>query len=178
MGGDCIEPASKRSRSRKTPGRISEEAGTLASSAASKRACGTGSRRFRVDNLEKILQKANELGHLLKQNEIVERFRDLAKRLDDSESSRKLLEEYVEAIHEMDKKVRAGTVIEVAEKRKVAELEERIQADNLVKEYLATQGYYLHLMTQINDAIADPKGEPPKESTIILPNQDSRIIVP
>lgn len=131
-----------------------------------------------MDLLEKILQKANELGHLLAQNEIVKRYRELAAKLDNASESRALLGDYVEALRDYDSKVRTGSVIEVEEKRKVADLEEKIRSDSILKEFLATQGYYLHLMEQVNDAIADPKGAPPKDSPIIVPGQGPRIITP
>ena len=44
-------------------------------------------------------------------------------------------------------------------------------------EFTATQAYYMNIMQQVNEAIANPKGDPPKESTIITPENDKGIIL-
>lgn len=128
--------------------------------------------------MEEILKKANELGHLLNQNEIVRRYRDLAKQLEENETSRQLLEEFAQLSQEYQRKEQAGGVIEVEEKQKLRELEEKVRSDSLIAQFLATQGYYMTILSQVNEAISNPKGEPPATSNIILPNQASKIILP
>lgn len=127
--------------------------------------------------LEKILNKANELGHLLQQHEIVRRFRDLSERLERNQASRQLLEELAERAQVHEIKLRMGHPIEPDEKRRLAELEEQVEKDALIREFLATQGYYLHLMAQVNEAVSRPTGEPPRESSIILPGQSTSGLV-
>lgn len=129
---------------------------------------------------EQILKKANELGHLLQQHEIVRRYRSLAEKLDGSESAKKLLEDYARCAEELHEKQVMGSAIEVAEKRRIAELEEKVRADAILSEFLATQGYYMQLLAAVNDAIASPTGEPPQESSIIVPGSQGapRIVIP
>lgn len=127
--------------------------------------------------MEEILKKASELGHLLRQNDIVKRYRELAEKLEKNEESRALLDELLEATHAFQKKEEAGAAIEVEEKKRLSELQEKSRNDALINEFLATQMYYLNLLTQVNEAIAQPKGEPPKKSDIILPGEDKGIII-
>jgi len=127
--------------------------------------------------MEKLLKKANELGHLLAQNEIVMRFRELAEKLEKSEESKALMNELLTASQEFHEKETAGTTIEVEEKQELAELQEKAKKDSLVNEFLATQVYYINILNQVNEIIANPQGDPPKESDIILPGEDKKIIL-
>ncbi|MFH2000635.1 MAG: YlbF family regulator, partial [Planctomycetota bacterium] len=117
--------------------------------------------------MEKILKKANELGHLLAKNEIVVRFKDLADKMEKSEESKELMNNLLQASQAFHDKEAAGTTIEVAEKKELAELQEKAKQDSLVNEFLATQFYYINILNQVNEAIAHPQGDPPKESDII-----------
>lgn len=128
--------------------------------------------------MEEILKKAYELGHLLNAHEIVQRYRELSYQLEHSETSRELLEQFAEASQSYQRKEQMGVPIEVEEKRAIQDLEDKVHSDSLIAEFLATQGYYLTLLSQVNEAIANPQGEPPKTSNIILPNQDPGIILP
>ena len=127
--------------------------------------------------MEEILKKANELGHLLRRNEIVKRFTELSERLEKDEEAKKVLEELLQATHEFQRKEDEGVPIEVEEKRRLTELQEKAKDNTLVSEFLATQVYYINILAQVNEAIANPKGEPPRTSNIIMPGEDSGIIV-
>ena len=125
---------------------------------------------------EEILKKANELGLMIKGTEIYERFEDLSKKLEADEGSRNLLEEYAEVSQIFHEKEERGVVIEVAEKQKLQELNDKISENQLIKEYIATNSYYLNLLMQIQRVISEPTGEPIKESRIITPGNDGKII--
>jgi len=127
--------------------------------------------------MEKILKKANELGHLLNQHEIVLRFRSLAEKLESDEAAKEVLNELMECTQNFQEKEAKGETIEVEEKKQLSELQEKAKENSVVSEFLATQVYYVNLLTQINEAIANPKGDAPKESDIILPGDDKGIII-
>lgn len=127
--------------------------------------------------MENILKKASELGHLLNQNEIVKRFQELSEKLSKSEASKELLEKLLKASQEFEGKERGGETIEVQEKRDLSELQEKAKEDSLISEYLATQVYYMNILAQVNEAIANPKGDPPKDSNIILPGDSDKGII-
>lgn len=133
-----------------------------------------------MDELEKILQKANELGHLLARSEVVQRFREMAEKVNRSEPATALLDEHAQAVNALLEKQAAGQTIEPDEERAVGELEQKLRDDPLIREFLASQAYYAHLMRQVEELIARPRGEPPPQSDIIVPGQggSSRIIIP
>jgi cell fate (sporulation/competence/biofilm development) regulator YlbF (YheA/YmcA/DUF963 family) len=127
--------------------------------------------------MEKILKKANELGHLLNGSDIVKRFRSLAEKMEKDETARGILNELMDSTRIFQEKEAGGAPIEVDEKRTLAELQNKAKENSLVSEFLATQVYYVNLLTQINEAIANPQGDPPKESDIILPGDSKGIIL-
>jgi len=127
--------------------------------------------------MEKILKKAYELGHLLKQNDIIKRFTELSEKLEKDEDAKKLLEELITSTREFEAKEKEGSTIEVAEKKAFSELQEKVKNNDLVNEFLATQSYYVNILSQVNEAIANPQGDPPKDSDIILPGEDKGIII-
>ena len=130
------------------------------------------------ERLEKIVVKANELGHLLKQNEIIQRFTELAQQMENSEASRTLLEEFAKASQEYQMRSQSGEPVSEEDQRRIQELEEKVRGDELIVQYMATQSYYLQIMTLVNQAITDPQGPPPRESNIVLPGEDSGIVLP
>lgn len=126
--------------------------------------------------MEKIIKKANELGHLLNQNDIVKRFRELTEQMEKDEEAQEILNELLSASQAYQLKEEKGETIEVEEKKKLSDLQEKAKGNNLVGEFLATQTYYISLLHQVNEVIANPQGEPPKDSNIIVPDQDKGII--
>ena len=130
-----------------------------------------------MDNKDKILEAANRLGHYLAKNDLVQRYRKLSEDLEKDEEARKLVNEYIEFSALYQEKEKAGTTIEVEEKRRFSELSQKIKDHKLLSEFFATQSYYMILMQEINERIAHPEGDPPKESTIITPGEDRHIIL-
>ena len=76
----------------------------------------------------------------------------------------------------MYQKEKAGTVIEVHEKEKLQELNDKISENQLIKEFIATQTYYLNMTMQIQKAINEPEGDPIEQSRIITPEDSGKII--
>lgn len=124
-----------------------------------------------MDDLPRILKAASDLGHLLQKNELVVRFAELNERLRAAEASRNLLEEYVGAAQEAQMAAAAGEAVTAEEEARIEELAGKVREDSLLREYLATQRYYADLMGRVDQEIAQPSGEPPKESNLILPGQ-------
>ncbi len=126
--------------------------------------------------MEEILKKANELGLMIKGTEIYKRFDELTKKLEGDAEAKKLLEDYAQYSEEMHRKEKSGSVIEVEEKQKLEELTEKVSQNQLIKEFVATQTYYLNMTLQIQKAINEPEGEPIDESKIIKPGNAGKII--
>lgn len=126
--------------------------------------------------MEEIIKKANELGLMIRGTEVYARFEDLSQKLEADEKSRDLLEEYAIASQLYHEKEESGMAIEVEEKRKLQELNGKISENQLLKEYIATNTYYLNLLMMIQQRISEPEGEPIKESKIIKPASGGKII--
>ncbi len=126
--------------------------------------------------MEEILKLANELGLRIRGTEVVERFEDISAKLESDKESKELLEEYVNVMQEFQEKEAEGAVIEVEEKNRIKELNEKVSKNQLIKEYIATQTYYVNMMMQIQKAISEPKGDPIKKSKIISPGSSGKII--
>jgi cell fate (sporulation/competence/biofilm development) regulator YlbF (YheA/YmcA/DUF963 family) len=126
--------------------------------------------------MEEILKKANELGLMIKGTELVMRYEELSQKLDKDKESSELLEEYIKVVQEFQQKEDEGSPIEVNEKEMITELNTKISGNSLIKEYIASQSYYVNMMMQIQKAISEPEGDPIRESRIITPNKASKII--
>jgi cell fate (sporulation/competence/biofilm development) regulator YlbF (YheA/YmcA/DUF963 family) len=126
--------------------------------------------------MDEIIKKANELGLMIKGTEVYARFEELSNKLEADEKSRDLLEEYAIASQEFHEKEEAGAPIEVAEKKMFQELNDKISQNQLIKEYIATNTYYMNLLMMIQKVISEPEGEPIKESRIIKPANGGKII--
>ena len=126
--------------------------------------------------MKEILEKANELGLMIKGTDIYKRFAELSKQLDGDADARNLLEEYAKLSDAIHDKETQGAVIEVEEKQKFQECAERASQSQLIKEYAATQTYFLNMMMQVQKAISEPKGDPIEQSRIIKPGEPGKII--
>lgn len=126
--------------------------------------------------MEELLQKANELGLMIKGTDLYKRLVDITLRIDQDAPAKALLEEYINFSEQLHYKEQMGQPIEVDEKKKIKELSDKASESSLIKEYIATQSYYLNLMMQVQKAISEPEGEPIEPSRIIKPNEGGKII--
>lgn len=126
--------------------------------------------------MEEIIKKANELGLMIKGTDISMRFEELSKKVSGDEESKSLLEDYIKLMQEFQEKESRGAAIEVEEKNKLKEMSEKVSGNELLKEYIATQTYFINLMMQIQQAISEPKGDPIRPSKIVTPGSSGKII--
>ncbi|MFH0974485.1 MAG: YlbF family regulator [Spirochaetota bacterium] len=125
--------------------------------------------------MEEILKKANELGLMIKGSEITQRLEEITKRLDQDNEAKKMVDEYIKLSQDLQRKETAGILIEDDENKKIQELSEKMSVNEIIKEYIATQNYFMNMMMQVQNVISDPKGEPIKESKIITPGSSGKI---
>jgi cell fate (sporulation/competence/biofilm development) regulator YlbF (YheA/YmcA/DUF963 family) len=126
--------------------------------------------------MDEILRKANELGLMIKGSELYKRLEDLTVKLDSDENSKSLLEEYVALSNTIAEKEESGAPIEVDEKSALSALTDRVSDNELLKEFIATQTYYMNLIYLVQKTINNPAGEPIAESKIIKPGGSGKII--
>ncbi len=127
--------------------------------------------------MEAILEKANELGLMIKGTDLYRRFEELSKRLDADAEAKGLLEEYAKFSDELHEKEKSGGAIEVHEKQRLQEFAEKVSGNQLIKEYIATQTYFMNLMMHVQRAISEPKGDPITPSKIVTPGSGSNKII-
>ena len=131
---------------------------------------------FRKNSMEEILNKANELGLMVRGTDLYRRYEELSVKMDADDAAKKLLQEYARISEELYARETSGSPIEVDEKRNFQELTEKVSQNQLIKEYIATQSYFLNLMMQIQKIISEPVGEPVDQARIIKPNSGGKII--
>ncbi len=126
--------------------------------------------------MEEILQKANELGLMIRGSELYRRFNELSGALDADPQAKSILDEYLRFSGELIEKEEHGAPIEVAEKQKLEEMGKQVSENGLIKEYIATQTYFYNLLMQVQEIINNPQGEAIPESKIIKPGGSGTII--
>lgn len=113
--------------------------------------------------MEQLIEKAEELGGALAEHP---RFKALIAARDAvtaDEASRKLMAEYETQIQKIQDLTLANKPIEVDDKRKLADLEKRVAADEEIKELTKAQMQFSELMNRMNRAIfskISPQEEP------------------
>ncbi len=126
--------------------------------------------------MDEILNKANEIGLMIHGTDLYRRYEELSVKMDADDAAKKLLEEYARISEELYARESSGGPIEADEKKDFQELTEKVSQNQLIKEYIATQSYFLNLMMQIQKVISEPVGEPIEQTRIIKPNSGGKII--
>jgi len=126
--------------------------------------------------MEEIIKQANDLGLMIKGTDVYKKYVEVVQKLDKEEESRKLLEEFVKLNEQVQQKEHSGQPVEVEEKQKLEELSAKVSENELLKEFISAQTYYMNLMMQIQKAISEPEGEPIDESKILKPSDPGKII--
>ena len=98
-----------------------------------------GGKRFVEWIMEKILKKAHELGHLLKKNELVQRYQELVGKLEKDEESRT----FSMSCSRPPRNTRSRYVMvrpsRWTKRRKLSELQDKAKENELISEFIATQ---------------------------------------
>ncbi len=126
--------------------------------------------------MEEILRKANELGLMIKGSELYRKLEELSAGIEADGASKALLEEYLTKTTLLNEKEQSGSAIEVSEKKEIEELSEKIAANDLIKDYITVQTYFMNLLIMVQKTINEPVGEPIAESKIIKPGTSGKII--
>lgn len=126
--------------------------------------------------MEEIIKQANDLGLMIKGTDVYKRYVEVVQKLDKEEESRNLLEEFIKLNEQVQQKEYSSQPVEVEEKQKLEELSAKVSENELLKEFISAQTYYMNLMMQIQKSISEPEGEPIDESKIIKPNDPGKII--
>ena len=108
------------------------------------------------DTTQKLLDQARALGEAIAAHPSVQAWRQAANAVAGDADTRTLLGEYqhqAERLRQLEAQMKP---VEVADKRKLAELQDQVAGNTLIKQMMAAETDYVSLMNRINQAMAGP----------------------
>lgn len=105
--------------------------------------------------MEDILKKANELGLLLKQSDVFNRFTELDRKLGEDSKAVAILDKYNEIAESIMQKQQNGEIIESYEKESFREITETVNSTEILREYLQSRDEYIDLLMKVHESLGD-----------------------
>jgi len=105
--------------------------------------------------MKEILEKANELGLLLKDSDVFKKFQDLDSKIGEDKTASALLEKYNEIAESIMQKQQTADIIESYEKESFRDITEKVNANDLLREYLLSRDAYIDLLMKVHDSLGD-----------------------
>ncbi|MCC5827959.1 MAG: YlbF family regulator [Phycisphaeraceae bacterium] len=102
---------------------------------------------------EAITKAAKELGELLKEHPAVKRLQQVTSEMSRNSDAQRLVNEMNQHIEKLAEKEMTGRPIEVAEKRKLQELQQAVTLNIAIRNFQNAQMDYLDLMRKVDDAM-------------------------
>lgn len=102
---------------------------------------------------ESIIKAAKELGELLNRHPAVTRLRQVTEEMSRNSDAQRLVTEMNRHIEKLSEKEMTGQPIEVADKRKLQELQQAVTLNIAIRNFQSAQMDYLDLMRQVDDAM-------------------------
>ncbi len=100
--------------------------------------------------MEEILDKANELGILIKQTDVYIRFEEINLEVENDNEASVLLKKYNEIAETIQQKQDAGFMLEKYEQEKFRELAGAVAANEILLKYLKARDAYINLLMVIH----------------------------
>lgn len=104
--------------------------------------------------MEEILEKANDLGLLIKKTEAARDFREKSSLVESSSDASLLLKQYNELAETLRVKQEAGFIIESYETEQFALLSEAVLSDDILREYISARDRYMEMLIVINNQLS------------------------
>lgn len=108
--------------------------------------------------MDEILQQARRLGRAIHDSPQARALRQAQKAFDDDPDAGKLFEEAREQMDKVRRLEQANQPVEVADKHRLDELQNRLAASETFKRYSSAQVDYLDLMRKVDQAMRDELG--------------------
>ena len=108
----------------------------------------------------KIIQLAETLGRALAETPETTKLRETRQGLQDDSDTAELLKQYQQQVEKVAQMERDKKPIEVDDKHKLQELEDKLLGAEPFKKFTAAQVDYADLMRKVNEAIRKQLGEP------------------
>ncbi len=110
---------------------------------------------------EDILKAAADLGKLIAEHDAVKKVESVEKKLADDIDSQRLIADYSRCLQSLGEKEQSGQPIEVADKRKLEDLQRAMTSNLLLAQMQTAQMDYLDLMRQVDAVITPAALAPP-----------------
>lgn len=109
--------------------------------------------------MQEVIDKANELGIMLKSTKAFMDFNSIKEVIEKDKSAREMLADYNAAAEGIQFKQQNGIPIESFEQEQFKELTQEIVENNLLKDYLKKRDNYMGVLMRINEAMIIEQGE-------------------
>jgi cell fate (sporulation/competence/biofilm development) regulator YlbF (YheA/YmcA/DUF963 family) len=104
-------------------------------------------------SMRDILEKANELGLLIKGSDECKRYESLEMEIEKAHTSGELLDHYEKLAEEIKSRELNGDIIEKFEREELGNLAEEISGDDLICRYIKAKEDYINLLLSIQSSI-------------------------
>ena len=111
----------------------------------------SGDRKLYMD---KILEKADELGRLIASTEAARQFHEMEVRVSADSTASLLLKKYNEFAEMIRIKQESGFQIESYETDEFAQITYSVSSNSLLREYVVSRNKYMEMLLKINNALS------------------------
>ena len=105
-------------------------------------------------NMDQILQAARQLGKLLADHEATQNYNAVLKALKDDADAGRMINDYGRHRQSLAEKEVKGQPIEVADKRRLEQLQDQVSQHPLLRRLQLVEMDYLDLMRQVDETIS------------------------
>lgn len=109
---------------------------------------------------QEILDAAAELGKLIATHPAAVKFEETIKKLQDDVEAQRLMTDLNRHMESLQEKEAAGKPIEVADKKKLEDLQNKMVRHSLLSQFQMVQMDYLDLMRKVDEAVSGGPGGP------------------
>jgi cell fate (sporulation/competence/biofilm development) regulator YlbF (YheA/YmcA/DUF963 family) len=103
--------------------------------------------------MQEILAKAADLAQAIKKSKVYRSLLAAQDRLEKDGATKKLMQDFDEQSRQIREKEKKLTPVEVEDKRKLQQLRDQMQSNELVQELLRAQADYAQMMAKVNETI-------------------------
>ncbi len=111
------------------------------------------------EKMQAVLDKANELGVLLKSTKAFMDFNSIKDVIENNSSAKEILDAYNAVAEEIHQKQQKGVPIESFEQQEFKELTKKIVENPLLKDYIQKRNNYMAILMRINESMIVESGE-------------------
>jgi cell fate (sporulation/competence/biofilm development) regulator YlbF (YheA/YmcA/DUF963 family) len=105
--------------------------------------------------MDTILQKAEELGRLIRETDMYRDYRSSAEMLDADEESKKLFDDFIKISKYVRDRQEMGDIIEKFEIENIKSMSSLVSDNEVIMRYIKAQGEYLDLIVTIQKELED-----------------------